>query len=67
MGYALLFVVLDLRQIDTISMKGVKNALLTKNHTVKPILAIYRFDAMFDTESGLPEKVAKGMFTFCSA
>ena len=22
----------------------------------KPILAIYRFDAMFDTESGLPEK-----------
>ena len=34
MGYELLFVVLDLRQIDTISMKGVKNALLTKNHTV---------------------------------
>ena len=24
---------------------------------IKPIFAIYRFDAMFDTESGLPEKV----------
>ena len=27
------------------------------NLNFKPILAIYRFDAMFDTESGLPEKV----------
>ena len=29
MGYAILFVVLDLRQIDTIF---IKNALFTKNH-----------------------------------
>ena len=44
MGYAILFVVLDLRQIDTIF---IKNALFTKNHILLSVarrtyLAVWR-------------------------